>query len=64
MEMALGVVRPEMAMDFGSKEVRSMLDEGGLSMDSPRTIMELIKVRIDGWTENFPCVLLACYYLN
>ena len=29
MEMALGVVRPEMAMDFGSKEVGSMLDEGG-----------------------------------
>ena len=26
--MVLGVVRPEMAMDFGSKEVELMLDEG------------------------------------
>ena len=75
MEMALSVVRPEMAMDFGSKEVGSMLDEGGggggggggdgeLSMDSPRTVMGLLKVRIYGWTEYFPCVLLACYCLN
>ena len=28
-EMVLDVVRPEMAMDFGSKEVEPMLDEGG-----------------------------------
>ena len=28
MKMVLGVVRPEMAMDFGSKEVKLMLDEG------------------------------------
>ena len=26
--MVLGVVRSEMAMDFGSKEVEQMLDEG------------------------------------
>ena len=26
--MVLDVVRPEMAMDFGSKEVELMLDEG------------------------------------
>ena len=26
--MVLGVVRPEMTMDFGSKEVELMLDEG------------------------------------
>ena len=26
--VVLGVVRPEMAIDFGSKEVESMLDEG------------------------------------
>ena len=58
MEMTLGVVRPKMVMDFGSKEMGSMLDEGGLSMDSPRTVMELLKVRIDGWTESFPCVCL------
>ena len=28
MKMALGVVSPEMAMDFGSKEVEPMIDEG------------------------------------
>ena len=28
MKMVLGIVRPEMAMDFGSKEVELMLDEG------------------------------------
>ena len=58
------VSRQEMAMNFGSKEVGSMLDEGGLSMDSPHTVMGLLKVRIDDWIENFPCVLLACYCLN
>ena len=36
MKMVLGVVRPEMEMAFGSKEVESMLDERS-SMDSPRT---------------------------
>ena len=46
--MVLFVMRPEMAMDFGPNEVEPMLDEGGLSMDSPRTIMGLLKVRIDG----------------
>ena len=29
MKMVLGVVRPERAMGFGSKEVEPMLDEGG-----------------------------------
>ena len=28
--MVLGVVRPEIAMDFGSKEVEPMLDEGAV----------------------------------
>ena len=28
--MVLGVVRPEMAMDFGSKEVEQMIDEGAV----------------------------------
>ena len=60
--MVLGVVRPKMAMDFGPKEVEPMLDEGRLSMDSPSTVMGLLKVRIDGWTENlsmcFACMLL------
>ena len=62
MEMALGVVRQEIAMDFGSKEVGSMLDEGELSMDSPRTIMGLLKVKIYGWTENFS-MCFACMLL-
>ena len=62
MEMALGVVRQEIAMDFGSKEVGSMLDEGELSMDSPRTIMGLLKVKIYGWTEKFS-MCFACMLL-
>ena len=34
-------------------------------MDSPHTVMGLLKVQIDGWTEKIgPCVLLACYCLN
>ena len=37
MKIVLGVVRPEMAMDFGSKEVEPKLMRG-LAMDSPRTI--------------------------
>ena len=28
--MVFGVVRPKMAMDFGSKEVEPMLDEGAV----------------------------------
>ena len=30
MKMALGVVRPEMAMDLGSKEVEPMIDKGAI----------------------------------
>ena len=30
MKMALGVVRPEMAMDMGSKEMELMIDEGAV----------------------------------
>ena len=63
-ENDFGCCEAGMTMNFGSKEVGSMLDEGGLSMDSPRTVMGLLKVRIDGWTENFPFVLLACYCLS
>ena len=37
--VVLGVVRPEMAMDFSSKEVEPRLMRG-LCMDSPRTIFE------------------------
>ena len=35
--MVLGVVRPETATDFGSKEVEPRLMRG-LSMDSPRIV--------------------------
>ena len=40
--VVLSVVRPEMAIDFDSKEVEPMLDEG-VSMDSPRTVWGLLK---------------------
>ena len=35
--VVLGVVRPKMATDFGSKEVEPRLMRG-LSMDNPRTV--------------------------
>ena len=44
--MVLCVVRPEMATDFGSKEVEPMLTRG-LSMDSPHTIFGTIKNSLD-----------------
>ena len=40
--MVLGIVRPEMTMDFGSKEVELMLDEG-FSMGIPHTILGLLR---------------------
>ena len=41
--VVLGVVRLEMAIDFGSKEVEPMLDEGALGT--------IKTVRVDDWTE-------------
>ena len=41
--VVLGVVGPEMAMDFGSKEVEPRLRRG-LSMDSPRTFFRTVKI--------------------
>ena len=38
MKMALGIVRSEMAMDLGSKEVEPMIDEGVV-----HTVLGLIK---------------------
>ena len=51
--MVLGVVRPEMAMDFGSKEVEPRLRRG-LSTDRPRTIFGTVKNNPGflGWTKN------------
>ena len=40
--MVLGVVRPEMATDFDSKDVEPMLMRG-LSMDSPYTVFGTVK---------------------
>ena len=40
--MVMGVVRPEMATNFGSKEVEPMLMRG-LSMESPHTIFGTVK---------------------
>ena len=37
--MVLGVVKPKMIMDFGSKEVEPMLDVGAV----PRTVLGLLK---------------------
>ena len=43
--MVLGVVRLEMATDFGSKEVEPMLMRG-LSMDSPHTVFDSPNFRV------------------
>ena len=40
--MVLSVVRPEMATDFGSKEVEPMLMRG-MSMDNPHTVFGTVK---------------------
>ena len=44
--MVLGVVRPEMATDFGSKEMEPML-MWGLSMDSPHIVFGTVKNSVD-----------------
>ena len=48
--VVLGVVRQEMAIDFGSKEVESMLVEGVVH-GQPKYYLGIVKtVRVDGWT--------------
>ena len=42
MKMVLGVVRSEMSIHSDSKEVELLFDEG-LSMDSPRLVLGLLK---------------------
>ena len=44
--MVLGVVRLEMTMDYGSKEVEPRLLRG-LSKDSPRTVFGTVKNSLD-----------------
>ena len=48
--VVLGVVRLEMAIDFGSEEVELILDEGAVH-GQPTYYLEIIKtVQVDGWT--------------
>ena len=51
--MVWGVIGPEMAMEFGSKEVEPRLRRG-LSTDSPRTVFGTVKNSpgLLGWTKN------------
>ena len=49
--VVLGVVRPEMAIDFGSKEVELMLDEGVVHGQPMYCLGTVTTVRVDGWTE-------------
>ena len=44
--MVLGVVRLQIATDFGSKEVEPMLMRG-LSIDSPHTVFGTVKNSLD-----------------
>ena len=49
--VVLGVVRLEMTIDFGSKEVEPRLDEGAVH-GQPTHCLETVKtVRVYGWTE-------------
>ena len=56
--MVLGVVGPEMIMDFGSKEEEPRLRRG-LSTNSPHTVFGTVKNSLDllGWTKKLPCVI-------
>ena len=48
--VVLSVVRPEMAIDFDSKEVEPMLDEGVVP-GQPTYCLGTVKiVWVDGWT--------------
>ena len=49
--VVLGVVRLEMAIYFGSKEVEPMLDERVVH-GQPTYCLETVKtIRVNGWTE-------------
>ena len=47
--VVLGVVRPEMAIDFGSNEVELMLDEGAVHLKPTYCLGTIKTVRVDGW---------------
>ena len=58
--VVLGVHRPEMAIDFGSKEVEPMLDEGAVYGQPTYCLGTVKTVRVDGWTE----IVHVCYLHN
>ena len=62
--MVLGIVRPKMAMDFGSKEVEPILDEGVVHGQPTYYYGTIKKSRLMVGLKIGPCILLACYYLN
>ena len=49
--VVLGVRRPKMAIDFGSKEVEPMLDEGAVHGQPTYCLGNVKTIRVDGWTE-------------
>ena len=49
--VVLGVVRLEMAIDFGSKEVEPMLDEGAVHRQPTHCLGAVKTARVDGWTK-------------
>ena len=49
--VVLGVVRPEMAIYFGSKEVKPMLDEGVVHGQATYCLETVKTVRVDVWTK-------------
>ena len=55
-----GVVRPEMTIDFGSKEVESMLDEGAVHGQPTYCLGTVKTVLVDCWTE----IVHICYLHN
>ena len=56
----LGVVRPEMAIYFGSNEVELMFDEGAVHGQPTYYLGTVKTVRVDGWTE----IVHVCYLYN
>ena len=59
--MVLGIVRPEMAMDFCFKEVEPMLDEATVHGQPTYCYGTIKKSRLMVGLKICPCVLLACY---
>ena len=58
--VVLGVVRAEMTIDFSSKEVELMLDEGVIHGQPTYYLGAAKTIRVDGWTE----IVHVCYLHN